>query len=168
MRCFALLLLSLGTTVWAGPCEQALIALRANPNQGELGRYETTRILTLGPQKPIDSFRPETGADIVRRDAEGNATEARLRVLSDNPGNRIQVVSELNGWGLRASPSDELRPVPGTPYFEGVVPVRHGMEYRLLLNGTQVLDPSAEMHTTAEYSALQGRTGPAYARPNKP
>lgn len=159
---FALLLALFHSVAWAGPCEDALKSLRSNPQIHELYRYENTRVLHLAPQKPIETFRPETGLEVVRRDGSGLAVEARLRVLSDNPGNRIQVLSELNGWGLRPTAADELRPVAGTPYFEGVVPVRHGMEYRLLLNGQQVLDPSAEMFMTAEYAASVGKPGQAF------
>jgi 1,4-alpha-glucan branching enzyme len=146
----------------ASPCWDALKSLRANPHQGELARYEATRILELSPTQDIKGFRPQTGFEVLERNGEGNATRARLRVLSDNPGNRIQILSELNGWGADLRPEDELRPVPGTPYFEGEVRVRHGMEYRLLLNGRQVLDPAADTYSTAELNEAAGKSGYPY------
>ena len=38
-----------------------------------------------------------------------------------------------------------------TGYYEAVIDVRHGMEYRLVLNGKQVIDLAADGMTTPEY-----------------
>ncbi len=157
MRLFLLLITVSAHVFGAGPCPWS--ALKANPNHEELVRYESTRVLNLPAKKWIETYEAQTGLDVVERDGAGNATLAKIRVLSDNAGNRIRVVSDRNGWGEIL---EELQPVPGTPYFEGTIRVRHGMEYRLVLNGHQVIDPSSDTFATYEFNEVVGKSGTAF------
>lgn len=118
--------------------------------QETIQRYEAWRIQGLAAAKDCKAFKPEEGLFVTKRDASGNAVEGTLRVLSDNPGNDVWVVGDFNQWGAAKTEDDHLKPVAGTPYFEGKVrALKHGMQYRILLNGKQVLDPAALMYTPA-------------------
>ncbi len=100
------------------------------------------------------------GWRILTRDAAGNATSARLRVLVDNPGydNQLFVIGPFNNWGKNLRPSDALHPANDTPgiFSADVTGIADGMQYRLLLNGQQVLDPTAKMYNTIEYASRIG------------
>lgn len=138
-------------------CSEALRALSANPYAGaerrwEIFRFEQARIAHASPEKPLENFQPQVGFTVIERDAKGNAIRAKIRVLVDNPNTELVLLSDLNRWGQELRASDYLRQTEG-PYFEAIVDVRHGMEYRLALDGRQVLDPAAEAFTTAEYYA---------------
>jgi 1,4-alpha-glucan branching enzyme len=132
---------------YAGTRGAFLSGAAANPY---VAGYEATRVLSLRPTRALSEFEAQTGIRVTARDAQGQPTEAVIRVLSDNPGNRIQIVGDFNGWSAR--PEDELKPVPGTPYFEARVSgLKHGMQYRLVLNGRQVLDPAAALYTPEDH-----------------
>jgi 1,4-alpha-glucan branching enzyme len=111
--------------------------------------YEAERILDLAPTKQCSAFTSQTGIRVTRREG-GRAVEGVIRVLVGRPGADIYVVSELNGWGARKAPEDKLHPVAGTPYYEGKLrQLTHGMEYRLLVDGEERLDPAAAAFTHA-------------------
>lgn len=118
--------------------------------------YEATRVKDLAPAARIEDFQPQTGI-FTKHAPDGSLLEARMRVLTDNPGDRLFVVGDFNGWGNGLTPEQmapyELKPVPGTRYHEGVIPgLKHGDRYRLLLNGRQVIDPSAAAYTTGGFT----------------
>lgn len=126
--------------------------LLANANRDELRRYEAIRALGLQPEAPLSTFQAAQGIRVTQRNPHGHAAEGVLRVLSDNPHNTIYVISAENGWGARLTEADKLEPVPGTPYYEGKVRgLRHAMEYRLRVNGEDVLDPAADTFTSGEF-----------------
>ena len=130
------------------------LATATNP----LERYESYRVLDLRAAKSFADFQPSQGLFVDARDSRGRATKVRVRVLSDNPRNRIQIVGDFNNW--KARPSDELRPVEGTPYFETVVEgLAHRSHYRLVVNGQSLLDPASALINTAELSRRLGSGG---------
>src|SRR5690606_8898935 len=58
----------------------------------------------------------------------------------------------FNSWGNALRPEDTLLPVSGTPYYATVVKdLKHLMQYRLLVNGSQRLDPAARFFTTPDF-----------------
>jgi len=129
-------------------CKEVLIAAEANPHRDELARYENTRVLNLDAAERIETFQAQTGITVVERDAEGNATKGKIRILVDNPGSQVLAIGPFNEWGKSPRSEDYLRAVEGTPYFEGEIRgLRHGMEYRLLENGQPRLDASATTFT---------------------
>ena len=101
-------------------CVQLLTKDSAVPSHWVQG-YEATRVLSLEPTKSLASYQSETGLSVVARGAEGEASQVRVRVLSDNPGNEIQVIGDFNGWGTRMRPEDRLVQVAGTPYAETTI-----------------------------------------------
>lgn len=120
--------------------------------------YEATRIRTLAATKDCGAFKAEQGFTVTKRDAQGNAVEGMLRVLSDNPANKIVILADFNKWGAERTADDQLNAVAGTPYFEARVRgLRHGMAYRLEVNGEQVLDPAAPLFTPVGDQHLNSR-----------
>lgn len=116
-----------------------------------LKQFAMIRALDKAPTRSLEDFRPQVGLEVTRRDEQDRPIEGRIRVLSDNSGNQISILADFNGWGRSMTSADHLRPVHGTPYFEGRVRELHdAMEYRLLLNGRQVLDPAAVQFSTPE------------------
>ena len=144
--------------------ELALKGWQNNPWSESLARYEVIRDLGLNPTLDIHGFRAQTGIFVTKRDAQGNPVEGTLRVLSDNPKNDIRVIGDHNTWGAHASETDTLHSVPGTPYYETTIkPLSNAMEYRLVVNGRQLIDPSATTFTTPEYrEKMHGSANPAY------
>lgn len=128
-----------------------------------LARYEATRIRGLQPTQSCSAFKPEQGIFVTKREA-GEAVEGKIRVLSDNPNNEIYVIGDFNQWGAAKTPDDKLTKVEGSPYFEGKVrSLRHKMQYRLLVNGEQLLDPAATVFTTESFLRENGLSySPAY------
>lgn len=117
-----------------------------------LADYEATRINGVPASKDCHNYKSETGIFVTKRDAQGNATEGRIRVLSDNANNKIQILADFNGWGQNFAPEDELKRVGDSPYYEGRIrKLSHKMAYRLLVNGKQLLDPSATQFTGESY-----------------
>jgi 1,4-alpha-glucan branching enzyme len=111
--------------------------------------YEAQRILDLTAAKQCSAFVSQTGIRVTRREG-GRAVEGVIRVLVGRPGADIYVISERNAWGARKTREDKLHPVAGTPYYEGKLrQLSHGMEYRLLVDGEQRLDPAAVAFTHA-------------------
>lgn len=135
-----------------------------SPKNSDLNFYEAQRIVGLKPTKNFDQFAARTGIRVTKRDNQGHAVEGEITVLSDNTKNKIVLIADFNNWGKNVQPADELKPVQGTPYYRAKIrSLKHRMEYRLLLNGKQVLDPAASMYTTPDYYAGTGRgNGPAY------
>ena len=118
--------------------------------------YEATSVLAEIPTNQLSAFEPRQGI-LLHRDTAGGIASATVRVLSDNPSNQIVFLCAYNGWGRALTDGDHLRPVPGSPYFEATLRApEHGMRYRLLLNGQQVLDPAAALYTTPGYLARSG------------
>lgn len=132
--------------------------------QDPLKDYEVTRIKGLAAAKQCESYQSETGIFVTKRDAQGNALEGKIRVLSDNPNNKIEILADFNGWGESKTPEDKLKRVDGTPYYEGKIrKLSHKMQYRLLVNGEQLLDPSANQFTTESFFQENGLpSNPAY------
>jgi 1,4-alpha-glucan branching enzyme len=121
----------------------------ANP---ELDFYENERVFGLKPEKDLASFESQTGF-FLKHDRAGNLTEAKLRVLTDNPNSKIFVVGDFNKWGEGLSPAEmapyELHPVAGTRYHEGIIPgIKQGQQYRLMVDGKSLFDPSAAVYST--------------------
>ncbi len=126
-------------------------AAATQPSEG-LDFYEATRIRGLAATKSCASLQTAQGIVVTKRDASGQALEGKIRVLADNPGNKIVVLADFNKWGDQRTDDDVLKPVAGTPYFEGRLrSLKHGMQYRLELNGTQLLDPAARMFTSTGF-----------------
>ncbi len=146
-------LLTAGLFVCHLQVDLAIAAHARAPINGDLAIYETARNLSTPPQgkEPILQY----GWKVVARDSNGNATHARLRLLVQNSkmAGRIVVIGPFNDWGKSARATDALQPVRGHEHiFEAVIQgMKHGTPYRLLLNGKQVLDPTALMYSTSEY-----------------
>lgn len=125
------------------------------PDAPSLDFYEATRIRTLAAVKDCAAFQAEQGFLVTKRDAQGNAVEGKIRVLADNAGDQIYVLADFNKWGAEKTAADKLQAVAGTPYFEGTVrALKHGMAYRLEVNGESLLDPAAALFTSAEAQYL--------------
>jgi 1,4-alpha-glucan branching enzyme len=123
-----------------------------------LGFYENTRVRYLKAAAKLSDFEAQVGIRVTKRDARGQATEATLRVLVDNPHSKVYVIGDWNDWGKKLSEADRLKPVPNSPYAEVTLRnPKHGMPYRLWVDGKQVLDPAAAAYTTPEY--LEKTTG---------
>lgn len=128
-----------------------------------LERYEAIRIRNLQATQSCSAFKPEQGIFVTQRQ-DGQAVEGKIRVLSDNPNNEIYIVADYNEWGATKTAADKLTRVDGTPYFEGKVRLlKHKMQYRLLVNGVQLLDPAATVFTTPSFFQENGLpASPAY------
>ena len=121
------------------------LGLKKPRNTKDLDDYESYRILRLKASKPWSAFKKQQGLEVTQRDAQGNPLKGTIRVLSDNPANDIRIVGDHNNW----KPSEPLKPIPNSPYFEGEITVlSQGMEYNLQLNGQTILDPAAAAFTT--------------------
>lgn len=126
--------------------------LNSSPWNNELYRYETIRRNWLNPEKDFAHFFPVHTMWVTERDGNGHATRGRIQVLSDNPNQSIAVLSAANDWGKQLTAEDYLKPVDGGPYFQGEVRgLHHGMEYRLLVNGEQRIDPAATIYSTGQF-----------------
>ncbi len=131
---------------------RALIAELTHPLSRYVEGYEATRVLSLLPTKRLADYQAATGLSVVSRDPSGEPGEVLVRVLSDNPGNDIQIIGEFNDWGISLRPQDRLMPVRNSPYYQArITGLKHGMEYRLLVNGKQLLDPSAALFTSQDH-----------------
>ncbi|MCC6276590.1 MAG: hypothetical protein IT289_01600 [Oligoflexia bacterium] len=120
--------------------------------------YEATRTIGLKPTKQIKKFQPQTGIRVTKRNSNGAPIEIRLRVLSDNPQNQIGVIGDFNQWD--SNRIVWLKPEPNSPYFSAtLVGWRSGDQYRLVLNGEQVLDPSAAVYSSKPFNSKSGREG---------
>lgn len=90
----------------------------------------------------------------------------------DNPRAKVRVVGAFNQWGSQGhADSAELRQVADTPYFEGTIRgIRHGMEYRLEVDGKQLLDPGATTFTSGGFlnSVFWDKNHPAAYRATAP
>lgn len=139
-----------------GPSGTVKDAVAPAPSSGpSLEFYEATRIQSLSASKACASFKPEQGFTVTKRDTQGQALEGKVRVLADNPNDQIYIVGDFNRWGADKTAGDQLTLVPGTPYFEGSVRnLKHGMAYRLEVNGVQVLDPAATLFSSADTQYL--------------
>ncbi len=137
----------MGHCVQGEPTE-CVARLGANPWNNELNRYELIRRNHLKPEKDFANFFPVHNVWVTARDGVGNATHGWIQVLSDNPANSITVLSAANDWGKSLKPEDYLKSVDGGPYFLGEVRgLHHGMEYRLQVNGKQLIDPASTVYT---------------------
>lgn len=137
--------------------DEAAVGPGEGSDAPSLNFYEATRIRGLAAEKSCGAFQAEQGIFVTKRDAAGNAVEGTIRVLSDNAGNSIYVVAEFNLWGAAKTADDKLHPVEGTPYFEGKIRgLKHLMQYRLELNGVQVLDPAASLYSSTGFFLRQG------------
>lgn len=108
---------------------------------------------SLEVQRPTKAscrnFVSETGIRVTQRE-NGRPVAGIIRILAAQPGLEIYVISDFNNWGQNKTSEDRLLPVPGTPYYEGRLRyLRHGMEYRLLVDGQPRIDPSAVAFTAA-------------------
>lgn len=146
-----------------GSCQK--IFSQNNPYHEQLSRYAFHDWLQAGeaPTKELTRFVPSVGVKVANRDSSGRPLDGVIRVLSDNPGNQIAIIADYNDWGRKLHPADFLHPIEGTPYFEGKIRQLHeGMEYRLLLNGRQVIDPSAVQYTSSEQIRNSRAGDPAF------
>ncbi len=144
-------LLSLLLTVSSAQTTCADELVRDNPHASGLNHYAILESQFRKPTLDINTFRSKTGIEVTHRDEAGRPIAGTISVLSDNSGNQIAILADFNAWGKEMAPEDHLKPVPGTPYYEGHVRrLFDGMEYRLLLNGEPVLDPSSIQFTTPE------------------
>src|ERR1700722_8837217 len=126
----------------------------------DLTQYELIRDLTLQPSADIKTFAPSQGVFVTKRDSQNRPIEAFIRVLSDNPNNVIEVTGDFNNWG--ATPNVRLQPDQDPRFVVGTLPnIFHGMQYRLVLNGRQVIDPGALVQMTPEFSQkMYGKPDP--------
>jgi len=118
--------------------------------------YEATRIRGLAPTRSCQDFKSKTGIQVITRDSDGQAQSVRLTVLSDNPGNKIYVIGDFNQWGDSADESHRLLPASEGYFSNTIDGLKHGDQYRFLVNGKQLLDPSAALFTTKEFLQAQG------------
>lgn len=129
----------------------------------KLNWYEAWQIRDLKANKDCGDFKPEVGVFVTQRNSSGEAVEGYFRVLVDRSEADIYIQSSINNWGQGKNPEDKLEQEPGTPYYRSQnVPIKHGMQYRYLVNGDQLLDPAASLYTTQSLFEEQGET------PDKP
>lgn len=125
-----------------------LFSLSATRILPHLEWYEATRVISLKPTKDISKFVSHTGIRVTQRNKNGEPTEVLLRVLSDNSNNKIEVIGDFNKWGVSGTTvlKDE-----GNGYFSGkIFGIKHGDQFRLRVNGQDLLDPSALAFSTPE------------------
>ena len=136
----------------AAACDEALAALHLNPHRERLSEYGAARALEL-PYQSDRPFKPEVGFEVVSRDEAGNATRAKIRILTDNPNAEVRLVSERNPEGVPLTPNGK--------YHEGEVSVTHEMEYHLEANFGEgkrtLIDPGGELFNTPEFLGAQGK-----------
>ncbi|OFZ54717.1 MAG: hypothetical protein A2428_16005 [Bdellovibrionales bacterium RIFOXYC1_FULL_54_43] len=110
-------------------------------------------------ERPLSEFQPEQRIRVTRRNSRGEAVRGKIRVLVDHPTADIHIIADFNDWGKKLTAADRLRPIPDTPYYEGDVrTLKHGMQYRLLVNGQEVFDPTSSTITTPQlFKKLTGR-----------
>lgn len=142
--------ITLGHASPPSPCLENLLYYQSN-TYSDLNRYEAFKDITLKPTKQFTDFHPQQGISVTSRDPQGNPLTGKIRVLSQNPNDKIYIIGEWNGWGAGLKDEDILKPIAGTSYFETSLKLKHKMEYRLLVNGQQVIDPAADVYTTPEY-----------------
>lgn len=147
------MVVSVSAMAESGACVTAMRQLGLNPNRGALWRYAAIQKYFQTATDPAQ-FQAETGFTVKRDAKTGEATEVTIRVLTDNPGSHIQVIGDFNNWG-HGQPPVELHVDPtNTAYHTGVIPgLKHGMQYRLVENGEERIDPSAKQFTTPEFMA---------------
>jgi 1,4-alpha-glucan branching enzyme len=133
-------------------CDEAFAALLANPHKAELSRYGAARALTL-PSQSESPFKPGVGFEVISRDGNGVATQAKFRLLTDNPSAKVRLVSDLNPEGVLLEPNGK--------YHEGIVNVSHEMEYHLDADFGEgkksLIDPGGELFNTPEFLASRGK-----------
>ncbi len=122
--------------------------------------YEAIRVIGLKPTKDLKEFIPKQGISVAQRDGDGRPSHVVIRVLAGYPNAEIFVIGDFNDWGERDLDRYKLEQVEqnqfGT-YYEGDIPgIKHGMQYRLLVDGQQLLDPAGHLLTTPEYFDLVG------------
>ncbi|MDZ4661536.1 MAG: alpha amylase C-terminal domain-containing protein [Pseudomonadota bacterium] len=117
----------------------------------DLAWYESQRTIGLKATKNINGFSPKQGIFVTKRDSSKREVEATIRVLSDNPHNKIEVIGDFNDWGKKGSVVLQADSDP--VYSIGVIKnLKHGDQYRILVNGQALLDPSSMTYTTPEFS----------------
>ena len=148
-KILVLLIFATLTAYWqiaqAGVCNDLLgrlHSLNKNPHRDDLAQYEAIRVLRLKQEEPIEFSRPAEGFTVTERDNNGRAMRAKFRVLSDNPDNKISFLYIENGQTIIGPELTQDKDEPA--FFQTEVEVMHGMEYALLLNNRQVIDPAAE------------------------
>jgi len=134
----------------------SLVRMDKIPSQ--LQDYELIRDLTLKPTADLKSFAPSQGIFVTKRDDQGRPIEAFIRVLSDNPNNVIEVKGDFNNWGangmVRLHPDSDPHYVIGT-----LTNISQAMQYRLVVNGQELIDPAALVQTTPEFDQkMYGRS----------
>jgi 1,4-alpha-glucan branching enzyme len=108
----------------------------------ELNQYQSIMDIGKVPTSDISKFAPQTGIFILKRDDQGNPTHAKIRVLVNNQSAHVEVTGDFNNWGREEKLV--LIPDEDPQYFVGMIPnLRHGMAYRLIVDGRSVLDPSS-------------------------
>lgn len=118
----------------------------ASPHQsGLVSNYNAA----TGSLKQCADFKSQTGVRVTKRE-RGLAVAGAIRVLVGRSDLDIYVIGAFNDWGKRKTEADRLLPIAGTPYYEGKIRnLAHAMEYRLLVNGKERLDPAALSFTPA-------------------
>ncbi len=142
-------------------CNNLLSPLNMELVLPDLKQYELIRILDLKPAKDFKNFAPAEGIFVTQRDGQGHATEATIRVLADNPNEVVEVVGDFNSWGLHGTL--HLHPDPADPRYVigNMTNIFHGMQYRLLINGQQLIDPAALVQATPEFNLkMKGNAEP--------
>lgn len=117
----------------------------------ELKFYEATRVRSLAPVARCADFKPEQGFTVTKRDASGNAIEGTIRVLVGNPQADVFLLDDVNHF--EKNEEDRLRPDPANPdYYVGKVRgLKHKLEYRILVNDRQLIDPAASQFTPSSF-----------------
>ena len=140
---------------------QSRFSISLEVENPELREFESAHEL-LSPTQGRAAVS-DYGWHVLARDAQGQVTKAQVNILVDNAGydNQIFLIGPFNNWGKNLRAGDALHPKQGkTQVFTGVIEgLTNGMPYRILLNGKQVLDPSALMYSTPEYAARENLDG---------
>ena len=132
-------------------CKQAFRILKTT-GPSELLYYQA--IQDLDPAfkgKNPEKFKPSVGVEPV-------ANGAVIKLLIENPHAEVAVVGDFNGWDHKTAV--KLKPQKDGIYFVGFIPgLKHKMQYRILFNGKELLDPSATTYSSFEYNDRTGRPG---------
>ena len=116
----------------------------------ELYQYEAVRSIGLPPAKDLSQFAPSQGIFVTKRDGQGRPTEGFIRVLSDNPNQIVEVTGDFNNFGLSGRIKLNLDSDPR--YVVGTIPLFHGMQYRLVFDGKEQIDPAGLVQSTPDFN----------------
>lgn len=148
------------SSAFAAPVCAALFNEEIRPIP-QLSWYESLFIIDQKPTANIENFSPQQGIFVNRRDESGQPLEATIRVLVDNPDARVEVIGDFNNWGNSGKVLLQRDQDP-VYYWGRIQGLKHGDQYRILVNDQQRLDPSSMAYSTPQLNQKTGRGSADY------